>query len=81
MTAIIRYNVALTDDDWFAQLSAEPNLDEVNFWQPSASGTADPLGTPWLFKLKSPRNFIVGGGFFVHFTKLTTALLTADAAP
>jgi hypothetical protein len=27
--------VAVTDGDWFAELSAPPALDEVNFWQPS----------------------------------------------
>ena len=27
-------------------------------------------GWPFLFKLHSPRNFVVGGGFFVRFTKL-----------
>ena len=27
-------------------------------------------GWPFLFKLHSPHNFVVGGGFFVRFTKL-----------
>ena len=31
-----RAYVAVTDGDWFAELSAPPALDEVNFWQPSA---------------------------------------------
>jgi len=62
--------VGITDDDWFEYLSSiKP--DEVNFWQP---GSTPPKkmkpGTLFLFKLHSPRNYIVGGGFFVRFTTL-----------
>ena len=70
MAEIWRYNVAVTDDDWFRLLSRQPDLDEVNFWQPSPSGVADPAGTPWLFKLRSPRNYVVGGGFFTYYARL-----------
>jgi putative restriction endonuclease len=31
-------------------------------------------GEPFLFKLHSPRNFIVGGGFFVRHTALPCSL-------
>lgn len=62
--------VGITDDDWFEHLSIL-RPDEVNFWQP---GPKPPRrmepGTPFLFKLHSPRNFVVGGGFFVRFTVL-----------
>jgi len=70
MTEIWRFNVAVTDADWFGQLSGRPDLDEVNFWQPSPSGVRDVPGTPWLFKLHSPQNYIVGGGFFTYYTEL-----------
>jgi putative restriction endonuclease len=45
--------VGLTDRDWFNFLSRRAGLDEVNFWQPSASTTfvALKLGEPLLFKL------------------------------
>jgi len=26
--------VCVTDNDWFAFLSPQPGIDEVNFWQP-----------------------------------------------
>lgn len=67
---IFRYNVAVTDFQWFSLLAEQPGIDEVNFWQPSPSSIRDPVGTPWLFKLHSPKHFIVGGGIFVHYTKL-----------
>ncbi len=63
--------VGITDEDWFNFLAArQPN--EVNFWQPSGGQPfkAIPQGAPFLFKLHSPKNYIVGGGFFVHNTPL-----------
>lgn len=62
--------VGITDDDWFEYLSSiKP--DEVNFWQPGPTPprNMDP-GTLFLFKLHSPHNYIVGGGYFVRFTRL-----------
>jgi putative restriction endonuclease len=60
--------VGVTDHDWFKTLSAMPDIDEVNFWQPSGSSQFRALnpGELFLFKLHSPLNFIVGGGFFAH---------------
>lgn len=68
----MRLRIAVTDNDWFRFLRSLPDIDEVNFWQPSAGRTFRALhsGEPLLFKLHSPEDFIVGGGFFVHFTKL-----------
>jgi putative restriction endonuclease len=65
----MRLLVAITDSDWFDYL-AELRPDEVNFWQPSGSGGFRALspGEPLLFKLHSPNDFIVGGGFFSHFS-------------
>ena len=59
--------VGVTDKDWFQFLS-RINADEVNFWQPSGSRVFRALqpGEPFLFKLHSPDNFIVGGGHFVR---------------
>lgn len=61
--------VAITDSDWFKCL-AELRPDEVNFWQPSSSTAFCALspGEPFLFKLHSPKNCIVGGGFFSHYS-------------
>lgn len=59
----MRLLVAITDSKWFDYL-AELRPDEVNFWQPSGSGSFQALspGEPLLFKLHSPNDFIVGGG-------------------
>jgi len=63
--------VAITDSEWFNYLS-ELCPDEVNFWQPSGSGSFHALepSEPLLFKLHSPNDFIVGGGFFSHYAIL-----------
>lgn len=68
----MRFYVAVTDDDWFGYLSNGGPIDEVNFWQPSGGRQFRVLqpGEPFLFKLHSPKNYIVGGGFFSHFTIL-----------
>jgi putative restriction endonuclease len=63
----MRLFVAITDGDWFSYLSSiQP--DEVNFWQPSGNVNFKALqvGEPFLFKLHSPNDYIVGGGFFGH---------------
>ncbi|MDE0355589.1 MAG: HNH endonuclease [Deltaproteobacteria bacterium] len=64
------YWVGITDRDWFETVRGlEP--DEVNFWQPSERVPRKlETGCPFLFKLHSPLNYIVGGGFFVRFTVL-----------
>jgi putative restriction endonuclease len=67
----MRLLIAITDSDWFDYLS-ELRPDEANFWQPSGSRSFRALspGEPLLFKLHSPQNFIVGGGFFSHYAIL-----------
>ena len=67
--------VGVTDKDWFQFLS-RINPDEVNFWQPSGSRMFRALqpGEPFLFKLHSPDNFIVGGGHFVRYSTLPASL-------
>jgi putative restriction endonuclease len=48
----------------------------VDFWQPSSGRTFRALqpGELFLFKLHSPNNFIVGGGYFVSSTALPASL-------
>src|SRR5258708_40156419 len=60
--------VAVTDKNWFDQLSASAPYDEVNFWQPSGTTQFRALqpGELFLFKLRAPNNFVVGGGIFGH---------------
>lgn len=64
--------VAVTDLQWFEFLSSRPELDEVNFWQPSGRQAFRALkpGEPLLFKLHAPNDYVVGGGFFAHFSIL-----------
>lgn len=69
----MRFWVGITDHDWYRFLAARPELPEVNFWQPSAGRrpvTLDP-GSPFLFKLHAGQGgWIVGGGFFAHYSAL-----------
>lgn len=66
----MQFWVGITDGDWFEHLAAL-RPDEVNFWQPGATPPRrmEP-GWPFLFKLHSPYDFIVGGGYFVRFSQL-----------
>jgi putative restriction endonuclease len=65
----MRFYIGIADYDWFTYLKSQ-NADEANFWQPSGSNQFRALspGDLFLFKLHSPRNYIVGGGFFSHFS-------------
>jgi putative restriction endonuclease len=68
----MRFYIGITDTDWFKQLSSDDAIEEVNFWQPGGNRQFRVLqvGEPFLFKLHSPQNYIVGGGFFSHSTIL-----------
>ncbi len=68
--------IGVTDSEWFGFLSRLPGVDEVNFWQPGGTHIFKALkvGEPFFFKLHSPSNFIVGGGFFAHSTILPLSL-------
>lgn len=69
--------VAVTDRDWFDFLTAQQDVDEVNFWQPKPWGGQFGVlrrGDPLLFKLKAPTNAITGGGFFEHYADLPLSL-------
>ena len=70
----MRFYVAVTDNEWYRYL-AGLNPDEVNFWRPSGrSFGAIETGAPFLFKLHSPLDYIVGGGFFVRSEQLPLSL-------
>jgi putative restriction endonuclease len=62
--------IGITDRDWFDFLRSRPQLDEVNFWQPSGNRQFRALNPDelFLFKLHAPYNSIVGGGFFAYFS-------------
>jgi putative restriction endonuclease len=67
--------VGITDYDWFQTLK-RANCGEVNFWKPGGQKNFKALdeGEMFLFKLHSPMNYIVGGGFFINFSKLPASL-------
>ncbi|HEX5043776.1 MAG TPA: HNH endonuclease [Candidatus Polarisedimenticolaceae bacterium] len=68
--------VGVTDGDWYELLASQPTLEEVNFWQPGGGQEFKALapGALFLFKLHSPRNFVVGGGVFAHWSRLPLSL-------
>jgi len=68
--------IGVTDFEWFELLRRQRELEEVNFWQPGGSRQFKALaaGDLFLFKLHSPRNFIVGGGVFAHSSLLPISL-------
>lgn len=71
----IRFVIAVTDGDWFEFLRQRPGFAELNFWAPSGSPfRALTPGELFLFKLHSPRNFIVGGGVFAYATSMPCSL-------
>ena len=71
----MRIYVGITDKDWYERLSAS-GPDEVNFWNPGEQGSFAALkqGELFLFKLHAPYNYIVGGGYFVSFSRLPMSL-------
>jgi len=67
--------VGITDYDWFKTLK-KADCDEVNFWKPGGKTNFKALdeGDLFLFKLHSPQDYIVGGGFFLKFSILPSSL-------
>jgi len=67
--------VGITDFDWIKTLK-QANCDEVNFWKPGGRTNFKALaeGDPFLFKLHSPQDYIVGGGMFLKFSILPSSL-------
>jgi putative restriction endonuclease len=74
---VIHAYVGITDGDWYEQLAGTANLDEANFWQPGGGRQFGALvpGELFLFKLHSPRNYIVGGGLFSYSNLLPISLV------
>jgi hypothetical protein len=72
----MNFFVAVTDYDWFQLHASKSSVVEVNFWRPSPEASFKALkpGEMLLFKLHSPHNFIVGGGFFTRFVHLPISL-------
>jgi putative restriction endonuclease len=66
----VRAYIGVTDGDWYRFLRGRPDLDEVNFWQPSGGRTFRAIqpGDLFLFKLHYPENAIVGGGTYLWST-------------
>jgi putative restriction endonuclease len=75
--------VGVTDFDWYEFLSSRPDLSEVNFWQPGGRIRFKALnqGELFLFKLHSPNNYIVGGGFFEASSLLPVSLAWETFGP
>lgn len=71
----MKYYVGVTDNNWYNFLASN-QLDEVNFWQPGGKQRFKALepNDLFLFKLHSPLNYIVGGGFFVRHSFLPISL-------
>lgn len=70
-----------TDHDWYTFLAAQPDLDEVNFWQPSGGRNFHVVmpGEPFFFRLKSPYKAIGGFGFFARSSKAVPAQTAWEA--
>lgn len=73
---MVKLWVANTDPDWFDYLATQPEIDEVNFWQPSGNSqfAAIQPGELFLFKLKAPRNAIGGFGVLSQASNLPLSL-------
>jgi putative restriction endonuclease len=72
---VVKFWIGVTNNEWFNFLSTR-SPDEVNFWQPGGTPfKALQPGEPFLFKLHSPLNYIVGGGFFVRHSILPISLV------
>ena len=69
---VVRGYVGVTDWSWYRYLADRPELQEVNFWQPSGSREfrAIERGEPFFFKTHYPHNKVVGGGIFSGFVPL-----------
>jgi putative restriction endonuclease len=64
--------VAITDHGWYRFLLAQNDLDEVNFWTPSAHwGFRGEVGAPFFFKLKARyHHAICGFAYFARYSRL-----------
>ncbi|MCL6442725.1 MAG: HNH endonuclease [Alicyclobacillus sp.] len=67
--------IGVTDHNWY-RLLADERPEEVNFWQPGGRQPFKVLqpNELFLFKLHSPYDYVVGGGFFVRHSFLPMSL-------
>ena len=67
----MRGTIAITDYGWYDLLRNQQGLEEANFWKPPATRSfhADQF-SPFIFKLRAPRNAICGFGFFARYSRL-----------
>lgn len=65
--------VAITGYGWYECLLAQANLDEVNFWTPSAHwGFRGEVGAPFFFKLKAQyEHAVCGFAYFARYARLS----------
>lgn len=77
----MKFYAGVTDQDWFDYLRSLPDLDEVNFWQPSPNAEFRAIGKGDLFLFKLHRSgrtrnqdLIAGGGVFVSYSTLPISL-------
>lgn len=64
--------VAITDHGWYEFLAEQRDLDEVNFWTPSAHfAFYGAVGSPFFFKLKAKyEHAVCGFAYFARFARL-----------
>lgn len=67
--------VGITDSDWFSLLAAQPDIGEVNFWQPGGQRLFKAIQPGEIFLFKAHRrDVILGGGVFAHASLLPVSL-------
>src|SRR6266852_2796279 len=67
----MRSTIAITDQGWYERLRALRDLEEVNFWKPSATRRFQAAQfSPFLFKLRAPHHAICGFAFFACYSIL-----------
>jgi putative restriction endonuclease len=63
--------IANTDAAWFEFLRSQPPQEEVNFWSPSDHYLfRGAIGSPFLFRLKAPRNVVAGFGLVAYAQRM-----------
>lgn len=75
----MRLFLGITDWEWFELLAAQPDLVELNFWQPSPRRFHSLApGELFLFKLKRSaaggRDVVAGGGFYATGSELPVSM-------
>ena len=73
----MNFFVGITDNNWHRFLAAKPDLEEVNFWQPSGRTPFKVLqrGELFIFKLHMPEDYVVGYGIFGYSNILPISLV------